>query len=330
MNKQGVRALLPVLAALGTAAAVACLPWAARAEAWPEKPVSIVVPYSPGGTTDIIARIAAQYLGEAFGQSVIVDNRPGASGTIAMKAVAMARPDGYTLLSNEITQTVVQTLYPDLGFKPAEDLQGVSLIAETPVIVAVNPKVPATTLAELIAYAKANPGRLNFGSGGIGSGPHIAGELLKSVGGIDMTHIAYRGSGPAVADLIGGQIDVLISAAPTIAPHVVSGKLRALAVAGDKRVPMLPDVPTAVEAGVPDFVFSIWFGLAAPRGVPADVLERIHGEVVTMLDKPQVRDKLLQSGAVPVGAGPGPFSQRIRSETEKWGALLKQAGVQNQ
>lgn len=330
MNKQGVRALLPVLAALGTAAAVACLPWAARAEAWPEKPVSIVVPYSPGGTTDIIARIAAQYLGEAFGQSVIVDNRPGASGTIAMKAVAMARPDGYTLLSNEITQTVVQTLYPDLGFKPAEDLQGVSLIAETPVIVAVNPKVPATTLAELIAYAKANPGRLNFGSGGIGSGPHIAGELLKSVGGIDMTHIAYRGSGPAVADLIGGQIDVLISAAPTIAPHVVSGKLRALAVAGDKRVPMLPDVPTAVEAGVPDFVFSIWFGLAAPRGVPAAVLERIHGEVVTMLDKPQVRDKLLQSGAVPVGAGPGPFSQRIRSETEKWGALLKQAGVQNQ
>lgn len=312
---------LTVAATLGAASVVAV------AQNWPAKPVTIVVPYSPGGTTDIIARLTAQYLSPAFGQSFIADNRPGASGTIAMRQVVKSSPDGYTLLSNEITQTVVSELYPQLGFNPAKDLQAISLIAETPVILAVHPDVPAKNLKELIAYAKANPGMVNYGSGGVGSGPHIAGELFKSVAGIEMTHVPYKGSGPAVTDLMAGQIQVLISAAPTITPHVKAGKIRALAVAGDARVPLLPEVPTAKEAGLPDFKFSIWFGLAGPKGMPANTVNAIHGEVTKMLAKQEVRGKLVASGADPVGNGPVEFAKRIETETAKWGGLMKKAGA---
>lgn len=312
---------LALTTALFTAATVAC------AQNWPAKPVTIVVPYSPGGTTDIVARLAAQNLGTAFNQSFIADNRPGASGTIAMRQVVRSAPDGYTLLSNEITQTVVSELYPQLGFNPAKDLHAISLIAETPVILAVHPDVPAKNLKELIAYAKANPGKVNYGSGGVGSGPHIAGELFKSVAGIQMTHVPYKGSGPAVTDLMAGQIQVLISAAPTITPHVKAGKIRALAVAGDSRIPLLPEVPTAKEAGLPDFKFSIWFGLAGPKGMPASTVNAIHGEVTKMLAKQDVRDKLIASGADPVGTGPVEFAKRIETETVKWGGLMKKAGA---
>jgi tripartite-type tricarboxylate transporter receptor subunit TctC len=312
---------LTVAAALGAASVVAF------AQNWPARPVTIVVPYSPGGTTDIVARLTAQNLSPVFGQSFIADNRPGASGTIAMRQVVKSSPDGYTLLSNEITQTVVSELYPQLSFNPVKDLQAISLIAETPVILAVHPDVPAKNLKELIAYAKANPGKVNYGSGGIGSGPHIAGELFKSVAGIEMTHVPYKGSGPAVTDLMAGQIQVLISAAPTITPHVKAGKIRALAVAGDVRVPLLPEVPTAKEAGLPDFKFSIWFGLAGPKGMPANVVNAIHGEVTKMLAKEEVRDKLVASGADPVGAGPVEFAKRIETETAKWGGLMKKAGA---
>lgn len=312
---------LTLFAALSASATVVC------AQDWPFKPVTIIVPYSPGGTTDIIARLAAQNLSAAFSQSFIADNRPGASGTIAMRQAVRSTPDGHTLLANEITQTVVSELYSQLGFNPAKDLQAISLIAETPVILAVHPDVPAKNLKELIAYAKANPGKVNYGSGGVGSGPHIAGELFKSVAGIDITHVPYKGSGPAVTDLMAGQIQVLISAAPTITPHVKAGKIRALAVAGDKRVPLLPEVPTALEAGLPDFKFSIWFGLAGPKDMPVNVVNSIHGEVTKMLAKPDVRDKLVASGAEPVGAGPVEFAKRIETETVKWGSLMKKAGV---
>lgn len=309
------------------AATVLGLASAAHAQgAYPSKPVTIVVPYAPGGTTDIIARLAAQHLSQATGQSFVVDNKPGASGTIAMQHVARAPADGYTLLANEITQTVVPALFSNLRFDPLKDLTPVTLIAETPVVLGVTTAIPVRTLPELIAYGKAG-NTLNFGSGGAGSGPHIAGELLKQVTGLPLTHVPYRGSGPAVTDLISGQIQLLSSAAPTIAPHVVSGKIRAVAVAGPRRVPALPDVPTASEAGLPAFQFSIWFGLAAPAGTPKEVVDRLHAELAKMVARPDVREKLAAAGAEAVGAGPADFGKRIESETKRWSDLIRKAGI---
>lgn len=307
------------------------VPLAATAQpAYPSRPVTVVVPYSPGGTTDIIARLTAQYLGASTGKTFVVENRAGASGTIAMGLVAKAAPDGYTLLSNEMTQTVVPGLFPKLTFDPIKDLAAVSIIAEAPYVLVINAKVPATTLSELVSYAKANPGKLNYASGGAGSGPHIAGELLKSVAGIDMTHVAYKGSGPAVQDLLGGQVEVLITAAPTVAQHMASGRIRALAVAHKQRITLLPNVPTAAEGGFPGFTIANWFGLAAPRGTPATIVNQLHGEVLKMLAKQEVRDKLIAAGAEPVGAGPAEAGKHVDAEARRWGELIVKAGIKSE
>lgn len=300
---------------------------ASAQDGYPARPVTIVVPYSPGGTTDIVARLAAQYLTETMGKSFVVDNRPGASGTIATALVAKAAPDGYTLLANEVGQTATPALYSNLKYDPVKDLAPITLIAETPVVLGVTQKIPATTLKELLAYGKANPTALNFGSGGAGSGPHIAGELFKQVSGLPMTHVPYKGSGPAVTDLIAGQIQLLSSAAPTIAPHVVSGKIRALAVAGPRRVPTLPDVPTAAEAGLPAFQFSIWFGLTAPKGTPPEIINKLDTALQAMLKQPAMREKLAAAGADPVGLGPEAFGKRIAVETQRWGDLIRKSGM---
>lgn len=300
---------------------------ASAQDGYPARPVTIVVPYSPGGTTDIVARLAAQYLTETMGKSFVVDNRPGASGTIATALVAKAAPDGYTLLANEVGQTATPALYSNLKYDPVKDLAPITLIAETPVVLGVTQKIPATTLKELLAYGKANPTALNFGSGGAGSGPHIAGELFKQVSGLPMTHVPYKGSGPAVTDLIAGQIQLLSSAAPAIAPHVVSGKIRALAVAGPRRVPTLPDVPTAAEAGLPAFQFSIWFGLTAPKGTPPEIINKLNTALQAMLKQPAMREKLAAAGADPVGLGPEAFGKRIAVETQRWGDLIRKSGM---
>jgi len=308
--------------------AAALLPLAATAQqAYPSRPVSVVVPYSPGGTTDIIARLTAQYIGASMNRTFVVENKAGGSGTIAMGLVAKAAPDGYTLLSNEMTQTVVPGLFPRLPFDPIKDLAAVSIIAEAPYVLVVNSKVPVTTLAELVSYAKANPGKLNFASGGSGSGPHIAGELLKSVAGISMTHVAYRGSGPAVQDLLSGQVEVLITAAPTVSQHMGSGRIRALAVAHKQRITLLPNVPTAAEAGFPGFVIANWFGLAAPSGTPPAIVNQLHAEVLKMLAKPEVREKLIAAGAEAVGMGPADAARHIEAEARRWSELIAKAGI---
>lgn len=311
--------------------AAVLVPGAVTAQpAYPSKTVSVVVPYSPGGTTDIIARLTAQYIGTSMGKTFVVDNRAGGSGTIAMGLVAKAAPDGYTLLANEMTQTVVPGLFPKLSFDPIKDLTAISIIAEAPYVLVVNSNVPANTLRELVAYAKANPGKLNYASGGAGSGPHIAGELLKSVAGIDMTHVAYKGSGPAVQDLLGGQVDVLITAAPTVASQMGSGRIRALAVAHKKRITLLPDVPTAAEAGFPGFTIANWFGLAAPRGTPPAIVNQLHAEVLKMLAKPEVREKLIAAGAEPVGMGPAEAARHVEAEAKRWGELIVKAGIKSE
>ncbi|MDO8252590.1 MAG: tripartite tricarboxylate transporter substrate binding protein [Rhodoferax sp.] len=308
--------------------AAAILPLAAIAQqVYPSRPVSVVVPYSPGGTTDIIARLTAQYIGASMNKTFVVENKAGGSGTIAMGLVAKAAPDGYTLLSNEMTQTVVPALFPKLPFDPVKDLTTISIIAEAPYVLVINAKVPATNLSELVSYAKANPGKLNFASGGSGSGPHIAGELLKSVAGISMTHIAYKGSGPAVQDLLSGQVEVLITAAPTVAQHMGSGRIRALAVAHKQRITLLPNVPTSAEAGFPGFTIANWFGLAAPRGTPPAIVNQLHGEVLKMLAKPEFREKLIAAGAEAVGMGPADAAKHVETEAKRWSELIANAGI---
>lgn len=296
---------------------------------YPTRPVTVVVPYAPGGTTDIMARITAQALMESTGQSFVVENKGGASGTIAMGIVATAKPDGYTVLSNEMTQTIVPSLFPSLSFDPIKDIRGVSIYAEAPYVLAVSAKLPVKTLKELVDYAKARPGDVNFASGGVGSGPHMAGELLKAVAGIEMTHIPYKGSGPALNDLLSGQVDVLITAAPTAAPYVNSGRIKVLAVAHDKRVSSLPDVPTSVEAGFPDFRVANWFGLAVPKNAPAHVSATLFDKLKEALSKQSFRGKLIAAGAEPVSMSPEETDQFIQREAQKWSALIKKANIVN-
>lgn len=296
---------------------------------YPTHPVTVVVPYAPGGTTDIMARITAQALMESTGQSFVVENKGGASGTIAMGIVATAKPDGYTVLSNEMTQTIVPSLFPSLSFDPVKDIKGISIYAEAPYVLAVNAKLPVKTLKEFVEYAKARPGDVNFASGGVGSGPHMAGELLKSVAEIEMTHIPYKGSGPALNDLLSGQVDVLITAAPTAAPYVNSGRIKVLAVAHDKRVSSLPDVPTSVEAGFPDFRVANWFGLAVPKNAPEHVSAALFEGLKKALGKQAFRDKLIAAGAEPVTMSPEETDRFIQSEARKWSALIKKANIVN-
>ncbi|MET0963594.1 MAG: tripartite tricarboxylate transporter substrate binding protein [Noviherbaspirillum sp.] len=297
------------------------------ADTYPSRTVTVAVPYSPGGSTDYIARAYAKYMTDAYQKTFIVENKPGASGTIAMGYVAKAEPNGYTLLMTEMTTTVVPTLFPKLSFDPIRDFVPVGQIAEAPYILVVHPKVPANNLKELIDHARKNPGKVTFGSGGAGSGPHVAGELLKSVAKIDIAHVPYKGSGPALNDLLGGQIDILITAAPTVAGFIESGKLRAIAVASDKRIPMMPSVPSAAESGVPEFRVSNWFGITAPKGTPPEILKGLHARIQEMVKNPAVVKNLDSAGALPAELGPEEFGKKINIEAKRWDALLKSAGV---
>lgn len=320
---------LPPLSRRCAMLGLAALPFAvqAQAQAYPTKPVSVVIPYAPGGTTDIIGRLIAQSLATSTGKTFVVENKGGGSTTIATGQVAKAPADGYMLLANEMTQTIIPALFPKLSFDPIKDLTPITVFAEAPYVLVVNSNVPVKNLRELVALAKAQPGKLNFASGGAGSGPHIAGELLKSVAGIDMTHVAYKGSGPAVADLLGGQVEVLITAAPTVSAQLGSGRMRPLAVAHTRRLSSLPDVPTAAEAGFPEFRIANWFGLAAPRGTPAEIIAYLDGEVQKVLKKPEFRDKLVANGAEPVVMTPAEASRHIETEARRWGALVQKARI---
>lgn len=294
---------------------------------YPSRPVTIVVPYAPGGTTDIVARILAQALNNVTGKSFVVDNKGGASGTIAMGFVANATPDGYTLLSNEMTQTIVPALFPKLTFSPIRDLTSAGIYAEAPYVLAISSKLPVNNLKEFIAYAKANPGKVNFASGGSGSGPHMAGELLKSVAGIEMTHVPYKGSGPALQDLLSGQVEVLITAAPTVTQHLGSGRIKALAVASNKRLSSLPNIPTSAEAGSAAFIVANWFGLAAPKGTPLKIIDQLNKDLIKELGKQEFKEKLIAAGAEPINISPAEANKFIASEGIRWDELIKKAGI---
>lgn len=312
--------LLPII--IGSVALTAL-----AADPWPVKSATVLVPYPPGGTTDVVARIYAKHFSDTLKQSFLVENKPGASGTIAMAAAAKAPPDGYTLYASEMTMAAVPALFDKLTFDPNKDFTHIALVAEAPYVLVVNPKVPANNLQELIALAKKEPGKLNFATGGSGSGPHLAGELFKSLAGVDIRHIPYKGSGPAVSDLLGGQVEMMFTAAPTVAGHIAAGRVKAIAVTANKRLNSMPTVQTAPESGLPGLVVANWFGVSAPRGTPAAVVGTLNAKVVELLKNPETIAQLDKLGAVPAYMNSDEYSKYVLSETKRWTDLIQKHGI---
>ncbi|KWT66134.1 MULTISPECIES: tripartite tricarboxylate transporter substrate binding protein [unclassified Variovorax] len=295
---------------------------------YPSKPIRLVVPFAPGGSTDVLARLLAEALRPELGQPVIVENRAGAGGNIGGDFVAKAAPDGYTLLIAAAGPTVINpSLYARMPYDPAKDLRPVTLLIQEPNLMAVNPKIPAQTVAEFIAYAKSRPTEISFGSPGNGSPAHLAGEWFNQLTGTTMVHVPYKGTGPALNDLMAGQIAMMIDNMPAMWPHVQAGKLRALAVSTDKRAAAAPDVPTVAESGVKGFAFGAWKGLMVPAATPSDIVERLHAATQKALAKPDFRKRLIDLGAEPVGNTPAQFAAVIKNETASWAALVKSTGT---
>jgi len=318
--------------ALAITAIIAPAPlWAQTA--WPTKPVRIVVPFAPGGTTDILARVLAPELSKVFGQPFVVDNKAGAGGNIGAESVAKSAGDGYTLLMGTVgTHGINKSLYSKLPYDPQKDFAPITLVAGVPNVMVMNARraqeLGIANVADFVRYAKANPGRLNMASSGNGTSIHLAGELFKSRTGIFMTHIPYRGSGPAIKDLLSGEVDVMFDNLPSAMPHIQSGALRAFAVTSAVRSAALPDLPTVAEAGaLPGFEASSWFGLLAPAGTPADVVNRLQLETAKALALPAIKERLLALGANPGGNTPAEFSRQIDAEIAKWAGVVKASGA---
>ncbi len=311
-------------------AAIAAQPAVSFAQAgpWPARPVRMVIAYPPGGSTDVAGRLLAERLGKSLGQQVIVDNRAGAGGTVGAGSVVRAEADGYTLLlaaSPEVS--IAPTTMKALAYDPVADLAPVSLVGQVPFFLVVNPQVPAQTLQEFIAYARANPGKLNYSSFGNNTSNHLNGELLKALARFDAQHVPYKGSGPSITDLIGGQVQYTLDTPPAVLEHVRAGRLRALAVATTKRLPTAPTVPTFAEAGLPEFMGGTWFGLLAPAKTPPAVIERLNRETVALLASDELSKAFNDRNIVPSGNSPEAFGRFIRTEVEKWKALAGKVGI---
>jgi tripartite-type tricarboxylate transporter receptor subunit TctC len=320
-NKECVHQKRRAVLKAGAVGALA-LAFAGAAMAWPTKSVTIIVPFTAGGTTDIVGRLVAQKLTQMWGQSVVVDNRPGAGGNIGAAMVAKAPPDGYTiLLTSGSVVTVNPHLYKDMGFD-VKALAPVTNIATGPMVVVVNPKVPANDLKELIALAKAQPGKLNFGSAGQGSQVHMAGESFADAAGVQIQHVPYKGEALAYNDLIGGQIQLVVGNIAAASQFVNSGQIRALAVASKERSKMLPNVPTTTEAGLPVEIAG-WFGFMVPAGTPKDVVDKIYTDVNTVLKDPEMLSKLAAQGMTPVANTPDQFGKQIADESQRWSQIVK-------
>jgi len=301
---------------------------AAHAEVYPSKPVRMIVAYPPGGGTDIVGRMVAQKLGEALGQPVVVENRGGASGNIGTELAARAVPDGYTVLMGNVAPNAINvSLFRNLPYDPVADFAPVTLVASTPNILVVHPTTPARTVKEVIALAKAKPGALNFASAGVGSSSHLAGELFRILAGADIVHVPYKGAGPAMVDVLSGQVQLYFATMPAAMPHVKSGKLAPVAVTSARRSQALPGLPTIAESGVSGYEASTWYGLLAPARTPGAAVARLHQGVVKILADAAVREKLADQGFEPVGDSPGEFAAYIKSEIAKWGKVIRDAGI---
>jgi tripartite-type tricarboxylate transporter receptor subunit TctC len=301
---------------------------ATLAQTFPQRPVRLVVPYPPGSGTDIAARILGQKLTESWGQQVIVENKPGAGAIIGVDAVAKAAPDGYTIgIADTGPLAINPALYPKLPYNPVRDLAPVTLVANLPFILVVNPSLPVHNVAELVALAKSKPGQINYASVGNGSAVHLATELFKTRAGINLTHIPYKGSAPALQGLLGGEASVMFVNLLSAKALVQSGKVRALAAAPGKRIAAMPDLPTIAEAGVPGYQFEAWFGIVAPAGTPKPVIDKLNQDLRRVIALPQVRDVFDQGGFEPVGSSVESFANLIPGEIERWGKLVRESGA---
>ena len=314
--------------ALAVLAAIAALP--AAAQTYPNRPIRLVVPSSPGGGTDITGRIVANKLSEQLGQQVVVDNRAGAGTIIGIEIAAKAPPDGYTLLMGLSTLAINPSMYAKLPYDALRDLAPISLAVLSPNILTVHPSVPAKTVKEFIALAKAKPGTITFGSAGQATSPHLSGELLKVLAKIDIVHVPFKGSGQSVISSISGEIAANFPSVPTAIPDIKAGTLRGLGVTMAKRTAALPDVPSIAEAGVPGYEATQWFGMLAPAGTPRPIIDRLNHEMVKLLKSPEVRDRLIADGTDPAPTTPEEFGAYIKSETEKWTKVIKAAGIKPQ
>ena len=320
---------LPRRKFLHLAAGAAALPFAphvARAQVYPTRPVRLIVPLAPGGATDIVARLMGQWLSERLGQPFIIENRPGAGGNIGTDTVVKAPPDGYTILMASTTNAINATLYDKLSFNFIRDIAPVATISRNTLVMVVHPSLPAKTVPEFIAYAKANPRKLNMASPGNGSPNHVSGELFKMMTGVDMVHVPYRSGGPALTDLLGGQMQVMFPATVSSIEYIRADRLRALAVTAATRSDELPDIPTVAEF-VPGYEASNWFGVGAPKATPAETVEKLNEEINAGLADPKIKARLAELGAMVLAGSPADFGKLIAEDTEKWAKVIKSAGI---
>jgi len=315
-----------VLGALGAGLLAVSSLAQAQTSSYPSQPVTLVVPFATGGTTSILARLLADKVSQGLGQTVVVENKPGAGGNIGMDHVARAKPDGYTLLMGPIGLAINPALYTNMTFDPIKDLEPIGLYGGVPNLLVVHPSLPVKSVAELVAYAKANPNKLNYASNGNGTSSHLAAEMLKSEAGIEMTHIPYKGGGPAMQDLIGGQVDMLFDQMPAVLPQVEAKTVVALGVSSAERSNSAPDIPAIAES-IPGFDLVVWFGWLAPKGTPDEVIQRINKEMNKALADPDFQARLASMGVTPMPSTPDEFYQFMVSETERWGKVVRASGA---
>jgi len=315
-----------ICAAIGALALLQ--PGLAAAQAWPAKPIRLIVPFPPGGSTDIVARIVAQKLGERLGQPIVIENRGGAGGTIGTALIAKSAPDGYNLsVASTSTHVVAPGVYPKLDYDPVKDFAPVGLMAISPYLLVVNTSVPAKSVQELVALARAQPGKLNYASAGIGSTTHLAMEMLKAASGTYMLHIPYNGNGPAGTAVVGGQVEILFGSLPSLLPHAKSGRVRALAVGTPRRSPSLPEVPTVAESGYPGFDASLWLAIVAPAGTPQPIVDRLNRELNALVAAADTREAFDKAGTEPLTGTPADLAAMIRDGAPKYAKIIKAAGM---
>ncbi len=319
------RFLARIMAGIGLLVCVTAA-WS-QSPPYPNRPIRLIVPYPPGGAIDPIARTIVQKLDETWGQPVVVDNKPGAGTIIGTEIVAKAAPDGYTVILVATSFTVNPAMYSKLPFDPVNDFAPISLVASFPMMLVVNPQVPVNSVKELIDYLKARPGQINFSSIGNGTTQHLAGELFKSMAGVNMVHVPYKGSGPSMMSVVSGETSVTIESMFLLSPQVKAGRLRALAGAGTKRASLAPNLPTMSESGIPGYDVSTWVGLLAPTGTPPEVVQKWQQQIARILQVPEVRERQISQGVDPVGSTPEYFAEFIKTEMTKWGKVVKQAGI---
>jgi tripartite-type tricarboxylate transporter receptor subunit TctC len=328
MRSEGGETIGSILRSAAMAAALACAATAALAQGYPDKPIRFVVGFTPGGPSDILARALGQKLGERWSQQVVIENRPGAGGNVAAEAVAKSAPDGYTwLLGNNSILATNQSLYRSLGYDPVKDFAPVSLVAVQPNILVVNPRLPVKSVKELIEYARRYPGKLNYASSGAGAAAHLAGELFKTMAGVDLVHVPYKGAQPALTDVIAGEVQVMFATSASVIPFIKAGKLRALAVTTARRSASVPELPTVSEAGVPGFEATTWHGVVVPAATPAPLVERLSRDIVGALAQADLRERLAALGAEVHAGTPREFAAYIASEIPKWSKVVRDSGA---